>query len=141
MIALLSNNYFKFFVIPLFTTLFAVFVKIVSRNDKFTAFKKEDFAIGLEIAVTAVLLYISDTLNYASRNKAVNPNSAIQNNDKLISVPWILLAFLIGIWGISTLVRKAGWNGEEDMHWWWGIIVPDCFGIISLIYVVNLIGN
>lgn len=141
MIELLSNTYFKFFVIPLVTTLLAVFVKIVSRNDKFSAVKKEDFAIGLEIAITAILLLISDTLKYATKLQSTPSNEQILANDKLISVPWILLVFIIGLWGISTLIRKMGWKTEDDMHWWWGIIFPNIFGLLSLIFVVSWINN
>lgn len=141
MIEILSNSYFKFFVIPLVTTLLAVFVKIVSRNDKFSSVKKEDFAIGLEIAITAILLLISYTLNYASDLKQSTSPIPTLDNSKLVSVPWILLMFFIGLWGISTLVRKMGWKSEEDMHWWWGIILPNLFGLISLIFVVNWISN
>ncbi len=141
MIELLSNKYFQFFVIPLLTTLLAVFVKIVSRNDKFSTVKKEDFAIGLEIAITAILLLTSDTLKYAS---TINQNAYKEqslSNDKLLTVPWILLVFFIGLWGISTLIRKMGWKSEDNMDWWWGIILPNMFGLISLIFVVNWINN
>lgn len=141
MIELLSNKYFQFFVIPLLTTLLAVFVKIVSRNDRFSTVKKEDFAIGMEIAITAILLLISDTLKYASIiNASTLANQALANN-KLLTVPWILLIFFIGLWGISTLIRKMGWKSEDDMHLWWGIAFPNLFGLLSLIFVVNWINN
>lgn len=141
MLELLSNKYFQFFVIPLMTTLLAVFVKIVSRNDKFSTVKKEDFAIGLEIAITAILLLTSDTLKYASSVTKATENLHPLNNDKLLTVPWILLVFFIGLWGISTLIRKMGWESETEMNWWWGIILPNLFGLISLIFVVNWINN
>jgi hypothetical protein len=141
MIELLSNKYFQFFVIPLLTTLLTVFVKIVSRNDRFSSVKKEDFAIGMEIAITAILLLTSDTLKYASSiNKELNNIQSLSYN-KLLTVPWILIVFFIGLWGISTLIRKLGWKSEDDMHWWWGIILPNIFGLISLIFVVNWINN
>jgi hypothetical protein len=141
MIEIFTNTYFKFFVIPLMTTLLIVFVKIVSRNDKFSSFKKEDFAIGLEISITALLILISDTLNYISRIQNTDLTTLIHDKTKLISMPWLLLAYVIGLWGISTLVRKKGWKNEDEMNWWWGIIIPDMFGLLTLIFVVNWISN
>lgn len=135
---LLSSKYFQFFTIPLLTTLLSVFVRIVSRNDKFSIVKKEDFAIGLEIFVTAILLLASDTLKYVSNREAV-PEVLLQN--RLFVVPWIMLGLLIGLWSISTLIRKLGWKNGENMNWWWGIICPNIFGLITLILVVNWINN
>lgn len=137
MVELLSNKYFQYFAIPLLTTLLSVFVRIVSRNDKYSFVKKEDFAIGLEISIAAILLLTSDTLKYAS---VLNKSQSL-NTDRLLTVPWILLAFFIGLWGISTLIRKMGWKDSENMHWWWGIILPNMFGLIILIFVVNWINS
>ena len=141
MISLLSNSYVKFFAIPLFTTLLAVFVKMVSRNDKHKFIKKEDFAIGLEIAVTALLLLLSDTLNYASRLRVEKDMIRIQDSDKLISVCWLILAIVVGLWAVSTLIRKKGWITEDEMHWEYGIVIPNVFGLTILIIVVNWISG
>jgi hypothetical protein len=140
MVEHLSNTYFQYFVIPLLTTLLAVFVKIVSRNDKYSKVQKEDFAIGLEITITAILLLISDSLKYAKINFS-NTSGQVLNSTKLLTVPWILLAFFIGLWGISTLIRKIGWENEINMNLWWGIVFPNLFGLLSLIFVVNWINN
>lgn len=60
--------------------------------------------------------------------------------EKLMAVPWLLLGFILGIWGVSTLVRKIGWKDESELKLFWGIIAPDIFGIGVLILVVNWIG-
>jgi hypothetical protein len=140
MIELLSNPYFQFFVIPLLTTMLTVFVKIVSRNDRYNAVVKEDFSIGLELAITAILLLVTDTLKYANY-KLSSSDKNIGYNAKLLTVPWILLVFLIGIWGISTIIRKVGWKNANELNWWWGIIFPNLFGLSSLIFVVNWINS
>lgn len=138
-ISFLSNNYVKFFAIPLLTTLLAVFVKMVSRNDKDVFIKKEDFAIGLDISVTALLLLLTDTLNYASRLATEKDAIRMHDTEKLISVSWLMVIFVVGLWGMSTLIRKKGWNNPDEMHWGYGIIVPNIFGLTTLIFVVNWI--
>ncbi len=54
-----------------------------------------------------------------------------------MSVPWLLLAFFIGIVAVSTLIRKMGWRNQTEMTWIWGVILPDIFGIGTLLFVVN----
>ncbi len=62
MIELLSNTYFKYLVIPLVTTFLVIFVKSASRNDKQAFLEKEDFAFGLEMGVTALLLLLANCI-------------------------------------------------------------------------------
>jgi hypothetical protein len=141
MIAILSNSYFQLFVIPLLTTLLTVFVKIVSRNDRYYTLVKEDFSIGLELAVTSILLLATDSLKYISKFTDLLNKNSITHNDKLLVVPWILLMLFIGAWGMSTLVRKFGWKSASEMTWGWGIIIPNLFGLLSLIFAVNWING
>ena len=54
-------------------------------------------------------------------------------------IPWILFIYMIGIWGVSTTVRKLGWEGDGKLKVFWGIVVPDAFGLICLIFAVNWI--
>jgi uncharacterized membrane protein YgcG len=114
-------------------------VKYVSKNDDYSRLRKEDFAIGLETMIAAILLLISDTLKYASSMS--NEEIQLINNKKILILPWVLLCCLIGLWGISTLIRKKGWNGEDNMNWWWGIILPNILGLSILIFAVNWINS
>jgi len=62
MIKILTSTFFTYFIVTLITTVFSVFVKSVSRNDSHRSLKNEDFAIGLELSVTALILFIADIL-------------------------------------------------------------------------------
>jgi len=117
----------------------SVFLKFVTRNDLVheKSFRKEDLAVGLDIAVTALLLFIAEGSKLATRLAVAPNNVALQA--KLADAPWIIAAFILGIWGVSTLVRKAGWEDEEQLKPVLGIAIPDCFGIASLLLVVNWI--
>jgi len=156
MIEVLSNTYFKYLVVPLVTTFFVIFVKIVSRNDRHNKkfLKKEDFAFGLEMGVTAILLLLGNSVTIAQQTISA-PETVSIVNEKLLLVSWIAPVLILGLWGISTMVRRLGWqndteqNGTEqndtkkndpELKMFWGIIFPDIFGLIILIYVLSIIG-
>jgi len=140
MIELLSNKYFQFLVIPLLTIFLAVFVKYVSKKDEYSRLRKEDFAIGLEISIAAIVLLISNTLKYMSSISLSNGVQLMDSNNLLV-LPWVILFIVVGLWGISTLIRKKGWKNEDEMTWLCGIILPNIFGLSVLILVVNWISG
>ena len=134
----LANPYFLNFFVPLIAVGLSVFLKYVSRNDRHKAFSKEDLAVGLDLAVTALLIFITDSVFLARNISKPSPPQALI--EKAMAIPWLSLIFLLGIWGISTLVRKLGWQEEGKLKIFWGIVVPNFFGILVLIFVVNWIG-
>lgn len=130
----LEDPYFLQFGVPLITVGLSIFIKYVTRNDRHSGFRKEDLAVGLDLAVTALLIFIT-----ASTQLAKNAAQSNQITEQLASVPWILMAFLVGIWGISTVVRKLGWESDDKLKWGWGIVFPGSFGLFTLLFVVNWI--
>jgi len=134
----LAQPYFLQFCIPLLTVGLSIFLKYVTRNDMYSGFRKEDLAVGLDLAVTALLIFIASSAQIA-RSIESTPNTS-EIIEKVATVPWIITAFLVGIWGVSTIVRKVGWENEDRLNIFWGIVVPDLFGIFTLIFVVNWIG-
>lgn len=142
MIDFLTNNYFIYFIVPLLTTGLSIFVKIVSRNDKYISFKKEDLAIGLETAVTALIILITDTVNDLLKLKQTTENGEnLVIPENILVIPWLLLLIIVLLWGISTIIRKLGWEDENDMNKFWGIFLPDILGLGLLIFVVVWISN
>lgn len=134
---LFGHPYFLEFFVPLIAVGASVFLKFVTRNDVNKCFKKEDLAVGLDLSVTALLIFLAASSSMA-QELAKNPaDKALLA--KASSVPWILAGFLVGIWGTSTVVRKLGWLGDEKLHSFWGILVPDVFGLVLLLVVVNWI--
>jgi len=133
----LENESFLQFGVPLITVALSIFVKYVSRNDRHTGFRKEDLAVGLDMAVTALLIFITGSAQIASNLPPQNPPLEIV--EQLASVPWVLMGFLVGMWGISTLVRKLGWEEDDKLKIFWGIVVPGLFGLLTLLFAVNWI--
>lgn len=118
---------FSLAIVPLITTFIIVFVKIVSRNDKYDLFVKEDFAIGLDLSITSLILLVNESVRLGK--------------DNLNLILWKIVGFIFMIWILSTFIRKVGWKDERNMNIWCGIILPDIAGILSLIYVVSIIGG
>lgn len=139
MIKILSSTYFKFLIVPLLTTFLVIFIKSVSRNDKHKFLKREDFAFGLEMGVTAILLLLGNSVTVAQQT-LTNPDLAVKVSEKLLSSGWITPILIFGLWGISTIVRRIGWRSDTELKIFWGIIFPDLFGLVILIYVVSTIG-
>lgn len=133
----IGEPYFLQFGVPLLTVGLSIFIKFVTRNDRYSGFKKEDLAVGLDLAVTALLIFITSSAHLATNLPLSNPPQV--RVDQLASVPWILMAFFVGIWGVSTLVRKFGWEDNDKLKIFWGIVVPDSFGLLTLLFVVNWI--
>lgn len=135
----LANPLFLQFFVPLITVAFTIFLKVVSRNDKFNRFKKDDLAVGLEIAVTALILFITETASLAQELSTQTEQAMPKMINKLTSAPWLILVFAFGIWGVSSIVRWIGWNNDDDLNIIWGILMPDVFGLFLLFFVVNWI--
>jgi uncharacterized membrane protein YgcG len=113
-----------------------VFIKSVSRNDKHTFFRKEDFAFGLEMGITAILLLLGNSVTIAQQT-ITEPTQSTTANEKLLTIGWITPMLIFGLWGISTIVRRFGWKSETELKMFWGIVMPNLFGLIILIYVVS----
>jgi uncharacterized membrane protein YgcG len=137
MIRFLGHPYFLQFCVPLIAVTASVFLRFVTRSDVHKAFKKEDLAVGLDLSVTALLIFIAAG-SKLGQDLAQAPQDIVLIS-KSMSVPWVLAAFIVGIWGVSTIVRKLGWEDDDRLRIFWGIVVPDVFGLLALIFVVNWI--
>jgi hypothetical protein len=140
--AYLAQPFFLQFIVPLITAFFSVFVKVVSRNDRFRSnrFRKEDLAIGLDLAATAVVLFVAQSADLAHRLVVEQGQDSLLTNDTLVAVPWLVLAFVVGIWGMSTFIRWFGWEDNDNLKVVWGIAIPDILGLVMLAFVVSRIG-
>lgn len=137
----LANAYFKDFIIPLLSVFLTIAVKVVSRKDLFMKTTKEDWAIGFDLAVTALILLVS----YCSKcaidiHQTSNPNAELYKK-KLEFLPWILFFYILGLWALSTLVRRYGWEQSQnkELKIFWGVVIPDIVGLLGLLFIVNYI--
>lgn len=159
----LSSGFFRFFLFPVLSTVLGVAIKYVSRNDQYAKFRKEDLAVGLELIMTACLTFVVLTSDKAFELVQVNEQlatvletvatdslatrenqaaaielqaEAIEMSDEQSGSGWLLLGLFVGMWSVSTLVRKAGWESETEMKPFIGIGLPLAFGLAALVTVM-----
>ena len=132
----LDSATFKFFVLPLGTCLATVFVRAASRNDTHSQrfFRKEDFAIGLELNLIATFAFVTYCIAAARTlsTTGLDKPTADLLRQKLESAPMVILMLAIVLWGISTIVRRVGWKSEQQLTWFWGVLFPLFAGLLSL---------
>lgn len=132
---ILGDPFFIQFVVPLITVGLSIFLKFVTRNDQYISFQKEDLAFGIDLSITALLIFIVSSSTFVQQSLV--PGASKELLDKVNAIPWILLSVFSGIWAISTVVRKLGWENDGKLHLFWGIIGPNIFGVIVLLFVVD----
>jgi hypothetical protein len=134
-LSFLADHFFLQFWVPLITVSLTIFLKFVSRRDTHRSFAKEDLAFGLDLAAVALFFFLTYGSRLARELVQTPDNKALLA--KAMSLPWILFAYVVGLWAISTLVRKAGWESEGKLTPIVGIFIPDVFGVACLIFAVN----
>lgn len=75
MVEFLTNPLFKFGILPIGSAMLGVAVKYASRNDQYAKFKKEDIAVGLDLALTACLMFVVLTTDKAVQ--LISANNAL----------------------------------------------------------------
>lgn len=153
--ALLISPFFLYAMFPLGSALLGVAVKHATRNDQYAKFAKEDLAVGLDLMLTACLMYVLLTTNRAvalrdanaAIAKALSGNPAttsaiaeLQATSLLLSSQltmsgWLIALFFLALWSVSTVVRKWGWKSNTEMKPVVGIALPLAFGVLCLVLV------
>ena len=157
MVEFLTNPFFKFGILPIGSAMLGVGLKYVSRNDQYAKFRKEDMAVGLDLALTACLMFVvlttdkavqlistNNALSVMLKQKAVDVTAfaEIQAKAQLLSGQiassgWLIFIMFLGLGILSNFVRKFGWESETEMKPIFGIAIPLIFGIIAIIGVMS----
>jgi len=139
---MLTSAWFQVIGVTIISSIIGVFVKYASRNDNFTkSFKKEDLAIGIEMMVTSIILLITRYVYSFNKLGVESLDDMVKDslqNEMQIAL-WMIFAFSIGLWGVSTIIRKIGWCNENELNIGWGIVLPNIVGIAALVSVFILI--
>lgn len=152
----LASQLFRYLIFPIGSAILGVAIKVVTRNDRFSSFKQDDFAVGLDLLKTACLLYLVLTTDRAyaliHANQALASaltatplepprisllqSQAAQLSDQISTAGWSTALFFIALWSVSTIVRKWGWRSEAEMSPVIGIAFPLAAGVLSLAVVM-----
>jgi hypothetical protein len=144
---ILSSGYFRYGAVPFISALLIVFVKRESRN---TPLVLEDFAIGVELMVTAIVMHLVLVMDSARRlaslsRGAIGPDQPTTNAqplpnaeylDGLLNSILLLFSMMVGLWAIASLVRYYGWDSEGKIRPFVGLVVPMGMGGLFLFAVL-----
>lgn len=153
----LSSWIFRFIIFPLISVGLGIFVKWVSQNDNHSTFSKEDLAVGFELTIVALLTYISvltswalelsntaiSTLTFEGASTVTSGENALKDilerqeaiEARLTVAPIFILLITIGLWGMSTTVRKIGWQAPGKLRTGTGVCLPLFMGLTALLSV------
>jgi len=150
----LASPIFRYALFPLGSAALGVAVKCVTRNDRYTSFRKEDIAVGIELMLTACLMFVlittdralallkanrrlAECLSSGNTTSATTVQTEVQHlSGRLALAGWVIALLFLGLWSVSTIVRKWGWKSETEMMPLTGIAIPLGLGILALIAVM-----
>lgn len=121
--------------VPLLAVLLSVYAKCVSRNDQQKSICPEDFAVGLDLAIAALLIFIVSCGVEAERPAHDSTRTGPGGCES--SAPWIVLAMVFAIWALSTLIRKWGWRSNGQLRTGRGVVGPIAVGVAMLLFAVT----
>jgi hypothetical protein len=152
----LGSGPFRFFAFPIGSAAAGILLRCAMRNDRYAFFKKEDIAVGPQITLTAALMFVLQSSDRARALIKLNQTTAeamsaqpLDNakiaslqarsqamSQQLLTATWMILALIVGLWAVSTIVRRWGWQSEAELKPVVGITIPLLFGIVSLFCVM-----
>ena len=148
----LASNIFRYLLFPIGSTVLGIGVKVVTRNDRYRSFMKEDMAVGLDLMLTAFLLFLALTSDRSLTLVSVDRAMEVSRGDAaglrvlqseaegiahlLTTSGWVIALMAIGLWSASSVVRKFGWKSETELNPILGIGLPIAIGVLFLIVVM-----
>ncbi len=138
-IEIFAIPWLKNFAVPFIGTLLGIGIKMFSRNDNITKWrKKDDFAVGFEMSIAAIIIFLANTFSLAGRAlKATTTLQMVEFTNRFVGSFFIFISLCASLIAISFVVRKFGFNKavfpEEELTLVIGIILPFLFGFLALV--------
>lgn len=136
MFEFLSSPFFKYIILPLLTVALTIFIKVSSRPDKQTYVTREDFAVGINLCVTAIFVLVTKCV-IISGNLVGNIDSGkIERYLNLLLTSALLSsAMIVSVFVLSFFIRRNAWEYDmRRMKMTWGVVIPDIVGLVFLVF-------
>lgn len=131
----LSSPFFKYFLLPLLTALLTIFVKLSSRPDRRSYVTREDFAIGINLCVTAIFVIITKCVIVAGTLISVtDPDKIKRYSDLLLTMVVQSTGMIVLLFILAYIMRKLAWDYDfRGIKMGWGVVIPDIVGLVFLV--------
>lgn len=142
MLSFLTSNTFQCIVMPLFTTMLTIGIRIISRPDRAPSFDRNTFNVGINLCVTASFILATKSIMLAKAMMSeVIPLA--DGMDILLKFCVQFFLMVIGMFALGYFIRKYGWEHYGSRHdlpiidITKGVIIPDIVGVLYLVLVFN----
>ena len=125
----ISSETFRFLWMPILTIILVIIGKRYSKPRYRRSI--EDLAVGLNLVVTAIFIFITRMGIYAEEIERGSGSL-----DSLFDMFGLVIILIVGYFGIFLLIKSCGWceSGEiPRIRNWNGVIWPDLIGVTLLI--------
>lgn len=131
----LSSPLFKYFLLPLLTAILTIIIKLSSRPDKYSHLKRDDFAIGINLCVTAMFVNVTKCAIVATNLlNIVDPTRIKRYSDLILTLMMWSIGMLFATFVLAYLMRKNAWEYDSRRQKMvWGIVIPNIVGLIFLV--------
>lgn len=140
MLNFLISNTFQCIVMPLFTTVLTIGIRIISRPDRMPPLDRNTFNVGINLCVTASFILATKSIMLAKAMLA-NAVDVADGMDILLRFCVQFFLMVIGMFALGYYIRRYGWEGyryeSPTIDILKGVIIPDLVGILYLVYVYN----
>jgi hypothetical protein len=141
LIVYLADPWVEYFGLTFFATFFALVVRLSSRT--IVSIQREDWAVGFDLAQTAIFAILADG-SASAVHLIAQGHLALEDPvvKKLTVLPILLLCMVVGLFTMSLVVRKYGWEtppgvGLEPKLNWKGALLPAPVGLVYLVVLVK----
>lgn len=156
MLGFFESSGFKYLVFPLLCALGTVVFRSITREDKASSFRSEDWMIGPDLiwqSITILAAGISDKvaqhrasvsqvrllereLGEELYSKVSQQLGLSQKAEALISLlstsGFVMFSYILVAVGVSVFVRQFGWEGPSKPFKMTGIVLPLFLGLMML---------
>jgi glycerol uptake facilitator-like aquaporin len=136
---IITSRFFETIGVAILSLVISGIIKIISHNRKHNLEILNEFGVGLEMIITALILLITMSTDYFMLHNRPGIDDVLRKSlNTVFEVShWEVMGLILILLITSVMVSFLGWKKRNRRHQLWGIFLPDLIGVFSLWYVFN----